>query len=168
VCLEAAGEVILVGPSHRAADAGDRVVGVQQQHRRPLGPDLGQVRLRRQPGGVLEQPHQVRGREVEFLPEVPKRPRAGDVRLEHPHRALHGRVRPALGGAVQLAGRGGLPAELAEQRADQAEDIAPVPVKRAVAERVQVLQMRVAAVVGGIDKPERQHATAGRRVRPVP
>lgn len=166
--LEPAGEVVLVWPAHRAPDAGDGVVGVQQQHRRPLGPDLRQVGLRRQPRGVLEQPYQVRRRQVELLRKVSERPRAGDVGLEHPHRAPHRRMRPALGGAVRVVGRRGGAAELAKQRAGQAEDVAPEPVQGAVPERVQGLQVRVAAVVGGGVQAEAQHAAARCRVRPVP
>jgi hypothetical protein len=41
VGLEAAGEAALVGPADRAPDAGDRLVGVQQEKGSVLSPELG-------------------------------------------------------------------------------------------------------------------------------
>src|SRR5207237_8117015 len=65
VCLEATGEIILVRPADRAADAGDGFVGVQEQQGGVLGADLGQVGHGGQAGGGVEQPHQVAGGKVQ-------------------------------------------------------------------------------------------------------
>ena len=62
--LEATGEFALIRSSDRAADAGDRFVGVQEHDGGVFGAELGQVRHGRQPGGGVEQPHQVAGGEV--------------------------------------------------------------------------------------------------------
>ena len=55
---EPACEVVLVRPADGLPDTGDGLVGVEQQGRRVLGPQPGQVGHRRQPGGRLEQPDQ--------------------------------------------------------------------------------------------------------------
>src|SRR6266566_3886589 len=53
VGFEAAGEAALVGPADRAPDAGDRLVGVQEQDGGVLGAELAQVGHGRKDGGRL-------------------------------------------------------------------------------------------------------------------
>ena len=53
VGLEAAGEVALVRPAHRAPDAGDRFIGVQEQDGGVLGAELGQVAMGGSPVAAL-------------------------------------------------------------------------------------------------------------------
>jgi hypothetical protein len=171
VRLEPAGEVVLVRPADRAADAGDRGVGVQQQHRRPLGAQLGQVGLGRQPGGVLEQPYQVRRRQVQLLGERGQRPRAGDVGLEQPHRAPHRRVEPARRPRFRAAGAtssGGGAAQLAEHERQQAEHVAPVPVQRAEPQLGQRVQVRRDPVERRLLQVQRHDAAPRRRVGGAP
>src|SRR6266581_9699494 len=79
VGFETAGEAALVGPADRAPDAGDRLVGVQEQDGGVLGAELAQVGHGGQPGSSIEQPDQVARSEMQLGRQAGQRPVPGDV-----------------------------------------------------------------------------------------
>jgi len=115
VGLEAPGKAALIRPANRAPDAGDRLIGVQEQDGGVLGAELAQVGHGGQPGGGVEQPYQVAGGEVQLGRQAGERPAPGQVGFEQAHRLDDGGMRRSRVPGRRAAGlRDGL-AELAER-----------------------------------------------------
>jgi hypothetical protein len=160
--FEAAGKVALVRPAHGTPDAGDGLVGMQEQDGGVLGAELGEASHRGAPSGGIEQPDQIARGNVQPTGQVSQGPRVGQVRFQRLHRLDDRRMR--------RPGQFGQPtprlnhclAELAEQERQAANDVGPVQRQWPMPERGQRVQMREAVTEGSLGKIDGKDSAAGR------